>query len=123
MHLSQKAADSMRMCTPVPGDPHRGLPRSNKRASFSVRAGEAVESVVEGTAEKDDCLLRLNDCNVCMENLERKPLGQEAILKAITASVMKPEKKLTTLNNEKRLLKKCNDEQMRTYCAQKTVVG
>lgn len=68
-------------------------------------------------------MLGLNDYKVYTNNLEQKLSKQDAILKAITVSVKQLEKMLSSVESEKRLLVETNEELMRKYHAQSTVVS
>lgn len=57
------------------------------------------------------------------EKLKRKSLERHVILKVMTDFVKHLKKKLSLLRNEMKLLEKMNDELMRRYGGQETVVG
>lgn len=101
----------------------RKLVNNNKSNSLSVSAEEDTERVVQVTNENEDPLLRLNGYKVPEESLGRKLSKQGNILKAMTASENHLEKKLCSLENEKAPLEKSNDELMKKYGEQNTVLG
>lgn len=53
----------------------------------------------------------------------RKLSTQDVVSKVMTESMKQLKKKFGSVKNEKRLLKKTNEELMRNYGAQNTVVG
>lgn len=59
------------------------------------------DRVFEATAGRGDLLLRLNDCKVTKENVERELSEQNVIVKSITVSLKHQQKKLNSLDNAK----------------------
>lgn len=74
--------------------------------------------VLKVTAEKDDLWVRFNNYKVFKEILKWKLLKQGGILNFITMSVKKPETKSISMENEKRMLERPNEELLRKYNAQ-----
>lgn len=61
---------------------------------------------MEVIVARNDLWRQLNDYNVPKENLERKILEQDDILRAVAASVKQLEKRLSLLGNAKRSFEK-----------------
>lgn len=80
-----------------------------------------AERFWEVPAEKDDFLLQLNDSKVSRELLELGLSEHDVILQAMKALVRQLGTKLSMIGNEKRLLKKTNEKQMRRYRKQQMV--
>lgn len=99
----------------------RSLKDKTERHSVSCSRNVAVETIMEFTAERDYCLLRLNDYKVSKEIWNEE--YQKNIVKAITASSNQLEKKVNSLKDGNRLIRKTNKEFMRKYREQNTVVG
>lgn len=77
---------------------------------------------MELTAERDELLLRLNDCKVRRKIRNAKCGNKRLFANTMTASVKQLKKRVSLLEDEHRLPQKTSEYLMRKYSEQKPVV-
>lgn len=86
--------------------------------SATPAAGDKM--VLKAKSEEDDNVLLLKKYKASKKHLEGKLWKEDGILKAMTASVRQQVKKMSSSDNEERLLEETAEELMKRYGEQKT---
>lgn len=94
----------------------------NKIDWFPISLEDGVDWVSEVTVESDISLVRLNYFIQSKKSFERNPLEQDVNLRSMTASVKQLKKKLSIVENDKKLLERTYAELVKKYNAKNTVM-
>lgn len=103
----------------------RAWRQERKKPFLSLRVKGAVDTRVvwKFTAEKVEIVLYLSENKVSAVSLERKVPEQEVIVKKMTVSLNQLKKHRRWLNYENRFRQETDEQVMREYGEQKTVMG
>lgn len=122
VRLSWKVSLFIQMCSTHSENLCRTLKYDIDGSSSLVRAQKSVNTVYKVTEEWNNPLLLLSYYLVYENSLEYKRPEQDGILKVTRASGKHREKKLSFLENERRLIDETIEELTKSCVNQKTVV-